>query len=158
MQRSAVVRLEAVSRRRARRDLDALIAEAGSGLAAAAAGDLAALYAAHRAVGGAVQLLLAYRWDAAMTAPDASIGGRPAPSYPPLPPDGPHRQAALRQFMSVISADVAHVISIAVVAGCDPLDHEEIADRYVDTFRVLAIEAVAAGVRAWRDAQPRPTA
>jgi hypothetical protein len=61
--RSAVV--YDVRCRLARRQLDLLLAEAGRELAAAAAGDLEAVYGAHRALSRAVTLLLTYRWDAA---------------------------------------------------------------------------------------------
>ena len=49
--------------RRARRDLDGLLAEARAAIEAATFGDLAAVYDGHRALNRAVMLLLDYRLD-----------------------------------------------------------------------------------------------
>jgi len=48
-----------------RRRLDALLIVAADELTAATAGDLAAVYGAHRAINAAVELMLEHRWDAA---------------------------------------------------------------------------------------------
>lgn len=59
-----LIRLDAGSRR-ARRQFDALVAEARAEVVAAEAGDLDAIWSAHRALTRAVGLLLDGRWDAA---------------------------------------------------------------------------------------------
>lgn len=59
------VRLDDYSERRARRQLDNLVAEAQMHLSAVAGGDLRALYGAHHLVSRAIVIMLRHRWDAA---------------------------------------------------------------------------------------------
>lgn len=63
--RSAVLDLQVVSSRRARKEFDRLVAEALLFVLAAGAGDVGAVYDAHRLLNRAVGLMLEHRWDTA---------------------------------------------------------------------------------------------
>ena len=62
--RSASICIDDYADRRSRKQLANLVVEAQRELAAAAVGDLAAIYSAHRLTTRAVVLMLRHRWDA----------------------------------------------------------------------------------------------